>query len=66
MLRLRGEDRADYFHVLCADCGEHVNVTYLGYAGAVPMIRAECEKCGSTGKQKLMIPFWGGLPRDPA
>lgn len=65
MLNLRGEDRADYFHVICADCGQHVHLTFLG-SFAAPRVHAECRKCGTEKDQKLMAPYWRGLPKDPA
>lgn len=45
MLTITGEQRVDYFHILCAECGEHVDVLYKGYVGGVPEIEASCSSC---------------------
>jgi predicted SprT family Zn-dependent metalloprotease len=63
-LKLKGEDRADYFYILCADCGEHVDIKVSRH-GTVPGIEAECRKCKGTTFQKLMAPFWTGWPTHP-
>ena len=64
--RITGETRVDYFHVLCADCGGHVEVDYKGYVGGVPEIVVRCDSCDQETNFKLMAGRWGGLPLDPA
>jgi RNase P subunit RPR2 len=58
-LRLRGEDRAEYFHVLCAECGQHVRINLRADVGG-PMMEANCQKCGGKTEQKLLAGQWSG------
>ena len=63
MLKIQGERRTDYFHIICQECGKHVDITYRGYCGgAVPKIRISCETCGESIDLKLSAPHWSGLP----
>ena len=63
-LRLKGEERGDYFHVLCADCGAHVYLKASQH-GAVPAIEAECKECNLTVFEKLMGQYWSDWPTKP-
>jgi hypothetical protein len=60
VLRLRGEERADYFLVVCAECGEHVSIELRPGAGG-PMMGASCQKCRNETEQKLMPGKWSGF-----
>lgn len=60
-----GQQRADYFHFICSNCGEHVNCTYKGFDPAMPFFEFKCPKCGNNGSLKLMGMHWKGLPSRP-
>src|SRR6516165_6289720 len=59
VLRIRGEERAEYFLVVCAECGEHVSIKFRPGAGG-PMMGASCQKCRTQTEQKLMPGKWSG------
>ena len=59
LIKLRGEERADYFHVLCNDCHKHVAIT-LRLGAGVPVMKATCPECKGETEQKLMPAFWSG------
>jgi hypothetical protein len=63
MPTLRGEQRLDYFNVLC-ECGGPTKNEYLGFDPAVPHFKAECPRCGAT--YTLKLDAWRGLPSRPA
>jgi hypothetical protein len=60
VLRLRGEERANYFLVVCAECGEQVSIKLRPGAG-VPVMEASCHKCRTQTEQKLMPGKWSGF-----
>jgi hypothetical protein len=60
-LRVKGEERAEYFHVRCADCGQHVHLK-LTQQSLGPAIDAECKKCNASFSYKLLPAFWSGWP----
>ncbi len=66
MLRIEGETRVDYFHILCESCGDHVRVDYKGFVGGVPEIEASCPMCGESSRFKLMVGDWHGVPFEAA
>ena len=35
---ITGEARIDYFHILCTECGKHVDCTYKGFDPAIPYL----------------------------
>jgi hypothetical protein len=60
VLRLRGEERADYFFVVCTECGEHVSIKLRPGVGA-PVLEASCQRCRTQTEQKLMPGKWFGF-----
>jgi hypothetical protein len=60
VLRLRGEERADYFFVVCTECGEHVSIKLRPGVG-VPVLEASCQRCRTQTEQKLMPGKWFGF-----
>jgi predicted RNA-binding Zn-ribbon protein involved in translation (DUF1610 family) len=63
--RIAGEQRGDYLHFICSDCGNHVDCRYKGYDPAMPYFDFKCPKCGNSGSLKLMGMHWKGLPTKP-
>lgn len=66
MLDLTGKTQADYFNMYCKKCGEQTKNEYLGWDPGVPHFRATCTKCGESGRWKLPVPLWTGLPSEPS
>jgi hypothetical protein len=77
-LKLRGDDRAEYFHLLCDDCNEHVSVTLRPSIG-VPVMKAELPEVQTHDRaeassrslvwfceQELASPESSPWPPDPA
>jgi hypothetical protein len=58
-LRVKGEERGEYFHGLCADCGEHLQLK-MTQRSLDLAIDAECRKCIASDSYKLLPPFWSG------
>jgi predicted nucleic-acid-binding Zn-ribbon protein len=63
--KIIGEQRGDYFHIICSNCGEHVNSIYKGLDPVMPFFKYQCPKCGNNGSLKLMGMRWKGLSRRP-
>ena len=61
VLRVKGEERGEYFHVLCEDCGEHVHLKMTEHNFG-PAIDAVCRKCIASFSFKLLPSFWRGWP----
>ena len=59
--RITGEQRVDYFHIICSDCGNHVDCVYEGLDPVMPYFEYKCAKCGNQGTMKLMGMHWKGL-----
>ena len=64
MLHTSGEERVDYFWIICSKCKEQVDIRYLGYDPAIPHIELKCPKCKETTVLKLNG-HWTGLPTKP-
>jgi hypothetical protein len=60
VLRLRGEERGDYFFVVCAECGEQVSIKLRPGVGA-PVLEASCQTCRTQTEQKLVPGKWSGF-----
>ena len=65
MLRLKGETRAEYFHVLCEACGGAVVLSNLRWVGGVPQVEARCDKC-EEDDLKLLPTTWAGVTEGAA
>ncbi len=61
-LNIRGEDKGDYFSIVCEKCNQNTINEYLGWDPAFPHFRASCENCGESGTWKLTGGIWTGLP----
>jgi hypothetical protein len=54
MLRIKGELRGEYFHVLREECGANTYNEYLGfeteqgYSDGVPHLKVTCKECNQT------------------
>ena len=53
MMRLTGEQKADYFHLICEGCRKHVEVLKLGWDNGVQKIEFECKTCEDRASLKL-------------
>lgn len=49
---VKGETRVDYFHFICATCGDSMSAR-LGDDGAVATADLKCDKCGRSTSLKL-------------
>jgi len=64
MLRIKGETRGEYFHILCDNCGNNTYNEYFGfetekgYSDGVPHLKSTCEQCKSSRVFKLMPMDW--------
>ena len=58
MLILKGETRAEWFHIECETCNNPVSLTDLRWVGGVPQVKAKCEECGEARDLKLHMPTW--------
>lgn len=64
MLKIKGETRGEYFHILCEECGNNTYNEYLGfetekgYSDGVPHLKATCKVCKSSWVFKLMPMDW--------
>jgi len=61
MLRISGQQTADYFKIVCEECGEATKNKFLSWG----LFEASCEKCGTTGNWKRDVRMWEGLPSQP-
>lgn len=61
-IALKGENRLDYFWILCAKCNVPTDNEYLGREGAYPHFKSSCPQCGETHEYKLEPRRWKGLP----
>lgn len=52
LMMVNGKTLSDYFHFVCDDCGESLDVK-LRMRSAVPSIMAACRKCGAHADLKL-------------
>ena len=58
-MRLMGEQRADYFHLICQGCVKHVEVLTLGWDNGVQKIEFECKTCEQNASLKLTTEWLG-------
>lgn len=64
MLRITGNTRGEYFHILCEECGSNTYNEYLGfeteegYSDGVPHLKVTCKECARTEVFKLMPTDW--------
>ena len=61
MLRLKGETKADYFHLDCEACKTPVTLSKLRWEGGVPQVKVRCDKCGGEDDIKLHPSTWAQI-----
>ena len=63
-MRLTGEQRADYFHLICGRCKEYAVVLKLGWDNGVQKIEFACKTCKEPPASLKLGPEWLGAAKD--